>query len=87
MSDTVQKRNDTHLKSQEIVFVLTFFFGPLGLFYSSWLAAMILCVIAVVIVASGGSIISSIILCWPLAILIGLVTVGKHNEKVKDAAS
>lgn len=88
MSDAVQKHIDTHSKSQEIGFVLTCFFGPLGLFYSSWLAALAICVIAVACVATGAlSIISIVVLCWPLAIFFSFVAVGKHNEKVKATAS
>ena len=88
MSDEFQKYIDDHTKSYETGFILTFFFGPLGLFYSSWLAALILCVIAIACAVSGAlNIVSIVVLCWPLAIFIGLVAVGKHNEKVKAAAS
>lgn len=88
MSDTVQKYIDNHSKSQEIGFLLTFFFGPLGLFYSSWLTALILCVIAVTCAITGVlNIVTIVVLCWPLTIFIGLISVGKHNEKVKTTAS
>ena len=87
MSDAFQQYIDDHTKSYEIVFILTFFFGPLGLFYSSWLAALILCVIAVASAVTGSlNIVTIVILCWPLAIFIGLVSVGKYNEKVIAAA-
>lgn len=88
MSDAIQKYIDAHSKSQEIGFILTFFFGPLGLLYGSWFAALILCVIAVACMASGAlNIVSIVLFCWPLAIFIGFVAVGKHNEKVKNTAS
>lgn len=83
MSDAVQQYIDTHLKSQVLGFVLTLLLGPLGLFYSSWVAALILCVIAI---ASFYSIIGPII-CWILAILISFSAVSKHNEKVKATAA
>lgn len=83
MNDAVQQYIDTHSKSQGLGFVLTLLFGPLGLFYSSWVAALILCVVAI---ASAASIIGPVI-CWILAIIIGFVTVSKHNEKVKAAAT
>ena len=88
MSDAVQNYINTHSKSQEIGFLLTLFFGPLGLFYSSWVAALILCVIAVTCAATGTlNIVVIVVLCWPLAIFIGFIAVGKHNEKVKATAS
>ncbi|SEF95632.1 hypothetical protein [Marinobacterium lutimaris] len=83
MNEAVQRYIDTHSKSQGLGFVLTFLFGRLGLFYSSWVAALILCVIAI---ASVASIIGPII-CWVLAIFIGFAAVSKHNEKVKAAAA
>ena len=83
MSDAVQRYIDTHSKSQGLGFILTLLFGPLGLFYSSWVAALILCVIAIVSVAS----IIGPIVCWILAIPIGYAAVSKHNEKVKAVAA
>lgn len=83
MSEAVQHYINTHSKSQALGFVLTLLLGPLGLFYSSWVAALILCVIAI---ASAASIIGPIA-CWILAILISFATVSKHNEKVKAAAA
>jgi len=83
MSDAVQRYIDTHVKSQWLGFFLTLILGPLGLFYSSWVAALILCVIAIF---SAVSIIGPII-CWILAIIISFATVSKHNEKVKAAAA
>ena len=83
MSDVVQEYIDAHSKSQVLGFILTLLLGPLGLFYSSWVAALILCVIAI---ASAASIIGPVI-CWILAILIGFAAVSKHNKKVKAAAA
>lgn len=83
MNEAVQKYIDTHSKSQGLGFVLTLLFGPLGLFYSSWVAALILCVIAI---ASAASVIGPII-CWIFSILIVFAAVSKHNEKVKAAAA
>ena len=88
MSEAIQKNIDAHSKSQEIGFLLTFFFGPLGLFYSSWLTALILCVIAVACALSSAlNIVTIVVLCWPLAIFISLVAVGKHNENIKSTTS
>nr|WP_319381271.1 hypothetical protein [Thiomicrorhabdus sp.] len=82
MSQAVQNYIDTHSKSQLIGFVLTFLLGPLGLFYSSWVAALILCVIAF----STAFTIFIPVICWLLSILVGFFAVNKHNEKVKAAA-
>ncbi len=83
MNEAINKYIAAHSKSQGIGFILTFLFGPLGLFYSSWVAALILCVIAF---ASAATIIGPII-CWVLAIIIGFAGVSKHNEKIKTAAA
>lgn len=82
MSDAVQRYIETHSKSQILGFILTLLLGPLGLFYSSWVAALILSVIAI---SSAVSIIGPV-LCWLLAILISFFAVSKHNDKVKAAA-
>lgn len=83
MSDAIQRYIDTHSKSQVLGFILTLILGPLGLFYGSWVAALILCVIAI----TTASTIMVPIICWILAILISFATVRKHNKKVKAAAA
>lgn len=83
MNDAVETYISTHSKSQLAGFLLTLILGPLGLFYSSWVAALILCIIAIV---SAASIIGPVI-CWVLAILISFATVSSHNEKVKATAN
>jgi hypothetical protein len=83
MNDAVAAYIRTHSKSQLAGFFLTLTLGPLGLFYSSWIAALILCVIAIV---SATTIIGPVI-CWVLAILISFVTVSSHNDKVKATAN
>ncbi len=87
MSDAYQQYIDDHTKSYGIAFILTFFFGPLGLFYSSWLSALILCVITVASALTGAlNITTIVVMCWPLSIFISLVSVGKYNEKIIAAA-
>lgn len=83
MNNAVEAYIRTHSKSQIAGFLLTLILGPLGLFYSSWVAALILCVIAIV---SAASIIGPII-CWLLAILISFGAVSSHNEKVRATAN
>jgi hypothetical protein len=83
MNDPVQSYISAHSKSQISGFLLTLLFGPLGLFYSSWVAALILCVIAIVTAVS----IIGPIICWMLAILISFATVSGHNKKVHATAN
>ena len=83
MNDAVEAYISTHSKSNAIGFFLTLLFGPLGLFYCNWVAALILCVIAVVTAAS----IIGPVFCWLMAISISFYSVAKHNDKVKAAAN
>ena len=82
MSDKLDNYISAHSKSQLAGFLLTLFLGPLGLFYSSWVSALILCVIAI---ASAASIIGPVV-CWLLAIIISFFSVNKHNDRVRATA-
>lgn len=73
----------THSKSHVVSGILTVVLGPIGLFYSSWVAALILTVIAI---ASFQTIFIPIA-CWILAIGIGVWAVSKHNKKVMAVAA
>ena len=83
MNDSVEAYVSTHSKSYLIGFILTFLLGPLGLFYSSWVAALILCVIAI----STASTLVVPLFCWALALLINFPAVSRHNEKVRATAN
>lgn len=72
----------SHRKSYLTGIVLTLFFGPLGLFYSSVTAAIIMCVIAVVTCAT----IVGPIAVWGLSILFSLLTISSHNNRVETFA-
>ncbi|MCP4325236.1 MAG: hypothetical protein GY787_26010 [Alteromonadales bacterium] len=85
MSDNVQAYIEAHSKSHMAGFFLTLFFGPLGLFYSSWVAALILC--TVVFVSLSTIPLSPLspfvpILCWLAAMVLTFYFVGSHNKKV-----
>lgn len=71
-----------HSKSQFVGFILTLLFGPLGLFYSGWVSAIILTVVAI---ASVSTLIGPII-CWVLAIIISFFAVRNFNKKVTATA-
>jgi len=68
------------LKSQGVQFVLTFFFGPLGLLYSNIAAALGL--------LFGGIVLGFFTLgigafaVWPVSIVIGFVTVDSYNTRL-----
>lgn len=83
MNNAVDVYIDTHSKSLLGGFFLALILGPLGSFYSSWVAALILCVIAI---ASAASIIGPVI-CWLLAIIISFPSISSYNEKVKATAN
>ncbi|KYN82220.1 hypothetical protein ATY36_13610 [Vibrio cidicii] len=67
-------------KSRLVSFLLTLFFGPLGLAYSSIAGALVLTVVAV---ATAASIVGPIV-CWVLAIAIGDHCTYKHNKNIEN---
>ena len=67
-------------KSRLVSLLLTVFFGPLGLFYSSVAAGLVLCIIAF---ASFATVIGPVI-CWILAIAIGDHCTYKHNKNIDN---
>ena len=83
MTNAEKQYITTHSKNKGLGFVLALLLGPLGLFYSNWIPALILCAIAF---ASAASIIGPFI-CWILAIIISIPAINNHNQKVKAAAA
>tara|TARA_Y100001956_G_scaffold57128_1_gene56144 strand:- start:129 stop:374 length:246 start_codon:yes stop_codon:yes gene_type:complete len=67
-------------KSRLVSFLLTLFFGPLGLFYSSVAGAFVLVIVAV---ATAASVIGPVV-CWVLAIAIGDHCTHKHNKNIDN---
>lgn len=66
-------------KSQVASFVCTLLLGPIGLLYSSIVGGVILSAIAIL---TAGTIIGPI-LCWPISILAGVLSVRSHNKNVE----
>lgn len=66
-------------KSRLASFVLTFFFGPLGLLYASVGWALVLIIIAIL---SFPTIVGPLI-CWVMAIAIGDHCTHRHNQSVR----
>lgn len=72
------------MKSQLVQFILTFLFGPLGLFYSSIAAALFWIVMAVIV---GGSTVGvGLLVIWPLIMITGFFTVSGYNERLRILA-
>ena len=67
-------------KSRLASFLLTLFFGPLGLFYSSAVGALVLMIVAFVTFTS----VIGPIVCWLLAIGIGDHCTVKHNQNIDN---
>lgn len=78
MEEKVDKYIKLHSKSQFVGFLLTILFGPLGLFYSSWIAALILTLIAIFTFAT----IVVPVLCWLISILFSFAAVHDFNKKL-----
>lgn len=68
-------------KSQIIQFLLTVFFGPLGLFYSS-VAAALFWLFAFFVVITFTFFLGAVLL-WPFVILTGFFTVNRHNRAAR----
>ncbi len=83
MGSNIDKYVSAHSKSQLGGLVITILLGPLGLFYASKGAAIVLCVIAII---SATSIIGPII-CWVLSILVSVACIAEYNDKVKTTAN
>ena len=69
-------------KSQAAGFLLTLFFGPLGLLYSSIPAALFLTAVGLVCSWATAQVMG-VIVVWPVAILTSYFTVRKHNREVE----
>lgn len=67
-------------KSQGISFILTFLFGPLGLFYSSVLGGVIMLILGIIIAIITLGI--GAILAWLGSIIWGAIAVSSYNKKL-----
>lgn len=69
-------------KSQILQFILNLLFGPLGLFYSSAVAAIVFLLIAVGL--SVGVFGVGWFLVYPFVLFAGFFTVAGHNRRVRQ---
>jgi len=68
-------------KSHLAQFFLTFFFGPVGLFYSSTPAAIGFIFASMALAAMGGLLLAFLI--WPIVIIVGFSTVSGYNSRIE----
>lgn len=82
MADSEQKQVVvvSPTKSMGVAIILTFLFGPLGMFYSTVSGAFILLVIALVVGVITGGI--GLLLIWPVSIIWGATATSSYNKKL-----
>jgi len=64
-------------KSVGVAFVLTFFFGPLGMFYSTVSGAIVMLLISLVLLPTTAGVGSALV--WPVSIIWGCVAASRAN--------
>lgn len=74
------------LKSFSSQIAATLFFGPLGLAYSSVAAAVFLTLVLAVLFFTELGVLSLLIV-WPLSIIVGMVFVKLHNDQIRSSGS
>ena len=78
--------SDRKAKSQWVQLALAVAFGPLGLFYSSALAASLLALAALVFAYDTGGY-GGALLTWPVAIITGFFCVRSRNRRTPSDAA
>lgn len=74
------------LKSLSTQFAATLFFGPLGLAYTSVATAVFLTLVLAVLFFTELGILS-LMLIWPVSIIVGLIFAKLHNDQVRSSGS
>lgn len=73
------------MKSQGVGFLLAFFFGPLGLLYSTVVGAIVMLVITIGVgffTFGFGA-----LFMWPICWIVSIVAVKRHNESLRGRDS
>ncbi len=67
-------------KNVGVAFMLAFFFGPLGLLYSTILGGIVMLIVSVVValITLG----FGLIVTWPICIIWAIIAVNIHNKKI-----
>ena len=71
-------------KSVGISILLTILFGPLGMFYSTILGAIIMCLISILICSF--TLVLGLLIIWPICIIWGAVATSSHNKEILSGA-
>ena len=88
MEDNKLLRYEAEKKSLIIAFVLTFFFGPFGLLYTSFWAMCAMLFILFLIVAAGGWAgilalgLGGSLIYWGICVIIGVFSANSHNQEL-----
>jgi hypothetical protein len=69
---------NAHSKSRRVGLILAALFGPLGLLYSNWIAAIIL---TSVVIGTSSTVIIPIVI-WVVSMALSVMFVDKFNDKV-----
>jgi TM2 domain-containing membrane protein YozV len=80
MSNVAQAALLMNQKSTGVALLLTFFFGPLGLFYSSVMGGVIMLLVGGIIIVFTAGIGS--ILVWPICMIWAVMATGSHNKRL-----
>ena len=71
-------------KSMGISIILTILFGPLGMFYSTILGAIIMCLISLFV--SAFTLGLGLLIIWPICIIWGAVATRSYNKEILSGA-
>jgi hypothetical protein len=72
-------------KNVGIAVILTFFFGPLGMFYSTVTGAVVMLVISIVVVLFTAGL--GLIITHPICIIWGAVAANTYNKQLYPGAA
>lgn len=71
-------------KSVGISILLTILFGPLGMFYSTILGSIIMCLISLFV--SSFTLGLGLLIIWPICIIWGAVATSSYNKEILSGA-
>jgi hypothetical protein len=69
-------------KSVGVAILLTVFFGPLGMFYSTVTGAIIMCVLTLIV--GVGTFGVGLFLIWPISIIWGAIAADGYNKQLRN---
>ena len=71
-------------KNVGIAILLTVFFGPLGMFYSTIAGAIIMGILSLIVAVLTAGL--GLVITWPISILWGALAATAHNKKLLESA-